>query len=201
MILVHIIQKLGPGVPAPPPGLAPFGIMDLHRIEPLRIRVRKRLHHDVIDHAENRRGRPNPQRQRKYRDRRKSRRLPQIPRRIPNILPQRFHVHPPSSIDPRFNQSLLRSNPTPAASNPAHTSGGGRNLSRRVGSPALFRLLCCRVFRPVLSSLSFTHSSQLSSTPPTTKSRPSSRSRTFWQRRMMNQPLVYILFSSSLENL
>jgi len=200
MILVHIIQKLGPGVPAPPPGLAPFGIMDLHRIEPLRIRVRKRLHHDVIDHAENRRGRPNPQRQRKYRDRRKSRRLPQVPRGIPNILPQRFHMHPP-----------VRS--TPASINPfsyqSHSGGfkprpylrGGRNLSRRVGSPALFRLLCCRVFRPVLSSLSFTHSSQLSSTPPTTKSRPSSRSRTFWQRRMMNQPLVYILFSSSLENL
>ncbi len=143
MILVHIIQKLGPGVPAPPPGLAPFGIMDLHRIEPLRIRVRKRLHHDVIDHAENRRGRPNPQRQRKYRDRRKSRRLPQIPRRIPNILPQRFHVHPPvrstpASINPCSDQIPLQRLQTP----PIPQEAGGTCPD---GSGARLFSVCCAV--------------------------------------------------------
>ncbi len=147
VILLHIIQKLCPRVPSPSPGLAPFRVMDLHRIEPLRIRVGERLHHDVIDHAENCGGRPNPQRQRKYRDRRKSRRLPQVPQGIPDILPQRSHAHPP-----------VRSTPLPSIPNSATSSPVTRNGR---SSDPFFPLFQLRT------------PSQLSSTPSTPKSRQS----------------------------
>src|SRR6266566_7352223 len=96
MILLHIIQKLRSAERCPPAGLTPFRVMDLHGHEPLRIRVRKRLHQDVVDHAENCRGRPNSQRQRNHSHHSKSRRLSQVPQRIPQILPQCSHEHLPS---------------------------------------------------------------------------------------------------------
>ena len=106
MILLHIVQKLRPAEPRPPSGLRSFRVVNLHGHESLRIRVRKRLHQDVFNHAENRRGRPDSQRQRDHRHRRKSRSLSQIPQRIPDILPWRSHVHPQFDRSP-LHQPLL----------------------------------------------------------------------------------------------
>src|SRR5205814_7928533 len=61
MILFDIVQEFRPTEPSPPTGLIPFGVMDLHGHEALRIRVGEWLHHDVIDDAENGRRSANPQ--------------------------------------------------------------------------------------------------------------------------------------------
>src|SRR5260370_544153 len=128
MILLHIIQKLRPDEHRPPPGLAPFGVMDVHRIEPLRIRVGKRLHHDVVNHAENRRGRPNPQRQRQHGNHPESRCLPQLPHCVPDVLPQRSHVCPQSSL--YLLKLLIRQSSVP------HPVAAGGTCPDPVGSPA-----------------------------------------------------------------
>ena len=132
MILLHIIQKLRADERRSPPRLALFRIMDEYGVEPLRIRVGKRLHHHVINHAENGRRRPNSQRQRKYGNHRKSRCLPQVPHRIPNILPHRFHVHPPVRSTPASINRYFRS----SKPHPSHRRG--RTLSRPGRQPGSF---------------------------------------------------------------
>src|SRR5205814_1298327 len=87
MILFDIVQEFRPTEPSTPTGLIPFGVMDLHGHEALRIRVGEWLHHDVIDDAENGRRSANPQSQRDDRNRRKPWRLPQVSKRIPDVLP------------------------------------------------------------------------------------------------------------------
>src|SRR6185437_5247739 len=60
----------------------------------LGMRIRQRIQQHAVHDAENRRVRSNSERQRQYRNRRKSRRLRQHPQRISNILHQRVHVSP-----------------------------------------------------------------------------------------------------------
>ena len=79
MILFHVIQKLRPGVAPSPAWLTPFGVMDLDGKVPLGIRVGEGLHQNIVDNAENCRGRSNPQRQSKYGNHRKSWRLAKVP--------------------------------------------------------------------------------------------------------------------------
>src|SRR5207245_6434789 len=64
---------------------------------------------DVVDHAENCRGRTNPQRQRNDGHNRKSGSLAQVPKRILDVLPQRFHIPPVKST--RFH--LFQATSTP----------------------------------------------------------------------------------------
>ena len=94
MILFHVIQKLRPGIARSPAWFTPFRVMDLDGKVPLGIRVGEGLHQNIVDNAENCRGRSNPQRQSKYGDGRKSWRLAKVPQRVSDILPQRFHVRP-----------------------------------------------------------------------------------------------------------
>src|SRR5204862_4613322 len=79
MILFHIFQELRPGIARSPAWLTPFRVMDLDGKVPLGIRVGEGLHQNIVDNAENCRGRSNPQRQSKYGDGRKSWRPAKVP--------------------------------------------------------------------------------------------------------------------------
>src|SRR5262249_1280448 len=53
VILLDIVPELRAAEPRSSTGLIPFRVVDLHGHKALRIRVGKRLHHDVVDDAEN----------------------------------------------------------------------------------------------------------------------------------------------------
>ena len=96
MILLYIIYKFRPAEPRSPAGLGPLRVVDLYGHESLCIRIGKRLHQDIVNHAENRRGSTNSEGQCNDRHHRKSRRLPKVPQRVADILPQRSHSCPPA---------------------------------------------------------------------------------------------------------
>ncbi len=97
VVLFDDVEKLGPGVAAAPAGLVALGVVDEHSHVPLRVHVRKRLHQDVIHHAENRRRSADSQRQCHDCDEREAACLPKRASSVPNILSKRFHDDPPAT--------------------------------------------------------------------------------------------------------
>ncbi len=73
--------------------------------QPLRLRVRQRLQHDSVDHAEDRGVRAYAERQREHRDRSVTRALPQTAERVEKIL---FHADSSYSFNPSSGSALTR---------------------------------------------------------------------------------------------
>ena len=77
----------------PPPAIGE--LVDAHQL--VRLVCRKRPHEEAVDEAEDRRVRPDPERQRQNHSQAEARFPQKDPDRIPNILPKTIHLLPPST--------------------------------------------------------------------------------------------------------
>jgi len=86
VVLLRVVEKLGPGEDGTPAGLAPLRVVDLDRHQPLRVGVRKWLHQHVVDDAEERGGGRDAEREGEDGHPGKSPALGEGTNRVPKVL-------------------------------------------------------------------------------------------------------------------